>query len=79
MQFLYGLEHCSDSSLQPFEGKPCARYPSEPKAPSASSYVRHLAATPVGRLVTGEAEVTKVDGRQIEFSVRATEGAKEIA
>jgi hypothetical protein len=26
--------------------------------------VRHLAATPVGRLVTGEAEVTKVDGRQ---------------
>ena len=27
--------------------------------------VRHLAATPVGRLVTGEAEVTKVDGRRI--------------
>jgi len=40
--------------------------------------VRHLAATPVGRLVTGEAEVTKVDGRQIEFTVRATEGDKEI-
>jgi fluoroacetyl-CoA thioesterase len=40
--------------------------------------VRHLAAMPVARLVTGEAEVTKVDGRQIEFSVRATEGAKEI-
>jgi hypothetical protein len=30
------------------------------------------------RLVTGEAEVTKVDRRQIEFTVRATEGAKEI-
>jgi acyl-coenzyme A thioesterase PaaI-like protein len=28
--------------------------------------LRHLAATPVGRLVPGEAEVTKVDGRQIE-------------
>src|SRR5882724_7820804 len=40
--------------------------------------VRHLAATPVGRLVTGEAEVTKVDGRQIEFAVRAAEGSKEI-
>ena len=40
--------------------------------------VRHLAATPVGRLVTGEAEVTKVDGRQIEFAVRAVEGSKEI-
>ena len=40
--------------------------------------VRHLAATPVGSLVIGEAEVTKVDGRQIELAVRATEGAKEI-
>jgi fluoroacetyl-CoA thioesterase len=40
--------------------------------------VRHLAATPVGRVVTGEAEVTKVDGRRIEFRVRATEGDKEI-
>jgi len=40
--------------------------------------VRHLAATPVGRLVAGEAVVIKVDGRQIEFAVRAAEGAKEI-
>jgi fluoroacetyl-CoA thioesterase len=40
--------------------------------------VRHLAATPVGRRVTGEAEVTRVDGRRIEFVVRATEGDKEI-
>jgi fluoroacetyl-CoA thioesterase len=40
--------------------------------------VRHLAATPVDRQVTGEAEVIKVSGRQVEFSVRATEGDKEI-
>ena len=40
--------------------------------------VRHLAATPVARLVSGEAEVTGVDGREIEFTVRATEGDKEI-
>lgn len=40
--------------------------------------VRHLAPTPVGRRVTGEATVTRVDGRRIEFSVRATEGAEEI-
>ena len=40
--------------------------------------VRHLAATPVGRLISGEAEVTKVDGRRIDFTVRAPEGAKEI-
>src|SRR5437762_13586485 len=40
--------------------------------------VRHLAATPAGRVVHGEAEVTKVDGRRVEFRVRATEGDKEI-
>jgi fluoroacetyl-CoA thioesterase len=40
--------------------------------------VRHLAATPAGRVVLGEAEVTKVEGRQIEFTVRATEGGREI-
>ena len=40
--------------------------------------VRHLAPTVAGGIVTGEAEVTKVDGRRIEFQVRATEGGKEI-
>src|ERR1700687_71778 len=40
--------------------------------------VRHLAATPAGRRVTGEAKVTNVDGRRIEFSIRATDGTEEI-
>jgi fluoroacetyl-CoA thioesterase len=40
--------------------------------------VRHLAATPAGRRVTGEAKVTNVDGRRIEFSIRATDGNEEI-
>ena len=40
--------------------------------------VRHLAATPAGRRVTGEAKVTNVEGRRIEFSIRATEGDEEI-
>ena len=40
--------------------------------------VRHLAATPAGRRVTGEAEVTKVDGRRIEFTIRARDGDEEI-
>src|SRR6516165_4002344 len=39
---------------------------------------RHLAATPVGPTVTAEAEVTKVSGRRIEFTVQAREGAREI-
>jgi len=40
--------------------------------------VRHLAATPVGRHVMAEARVTHVEGRRIEFSVRATDGDEEI-
>jgi fluoroacetyl-CoA thioesterase len=40
--------------------------------------VRHLAATPAGRRVTGEAEVTRVDGRRIEFSVSARDEAEQI-
>jgi fluoroacetyl-CoA thioesterase len=40
--------------------------------------VRHLVATPAGRRVTGEANVTQVDGRRIEFSIRATDGDEEI-
>ena len=40
--------------------------------------VRHLAATPVGRQVRGEAKVIEVNGRRVEFSVRATEGRKPI-
>src|SRR6201987_4626676 len=40
--------------------------------------IRHLAPTPVGATVVGEAEVTRVDGRRIEFAVRATDGIDEI-
>jgi fluoroacetyl-CoA thioesterase len=40
--------------------------------------VRHLAATPVGHRVTAEAEVTRVDGRRIEFKVSARDEIEEI-
>lgn len=40
--------------------------------------VRHLAATPAGHRVMAEAEVTKVDGRRIEFKVRARDETEEI-
>ena len=40
--------------------------------------VRHLAATPAGRRITGEAKVTHVDGRRVEFSIRASDGNEEI-
>jgi len=40
--------------------------------------VRHLAATPVGHQVTAVAEVTKVDGRHLEFKVSARDEIEEI-
>jgi fluoroacetyl-CoA thioesterase len=40
--------------------------------------VRHLAATPVGHWVTADAEVTKVDGRRIEFAVNAHDEVEAI-
>ena len=40
--------------------------------------VRHLAATPVGHQVTATAEVTKVDGRRVEFKVSARDETEEI-
>jgi fluoroacetyl-CoA thioesterase len=40
--------------------------------------VRHLAATPAGRIIIGQATVTRVDGRRIEFAIRAADGNEEI-
>jgi predicted thioesterase len=40
--------------------------------------IKHLAATPVGHRVIAEAEVTKVDGRRIEFNVSARDETEEI-
>src|SRR5437016_14632818 len=40
--------------------------------------VTHLAATPVGRTVNANAEVTKVDGKRIEFRIEASEGTENI-
>ena len=40
--------------------------------------VRHLAATPVGHEVRAEAEVVKVEGKQIEFKVSASDEMEEI-
>ena len=40
--------------------------------------VRHVAPTPAGRRVIGEAEVTEVDGRRIAFTIRAKDGTEVI-
>jgi fluoroacetyl-CoA thioesterase len=40
--------------------------------------VQHLAATPAGRVVSGEAVVTAVDGRRIAFTVQARDGSELV-
>jgi fluoroacetyl-CoA thioesterase len=40
--------------------------------------IRHLAATPAGHQIIAQAEVTKVDGRRIEFKVSARDDTEEI-
>jgi len=40
--------------------------------------IEHVAATPVGRTVVGEAEVTRVDGRRVGFAVRVLDGNEVV-
>ena len=40
--------------------------------------IRHLAPSPLGATVSGDAEVTRVDGRNVSFAVRATDNTEEI-
>lgn len=40
--------------------------------------VQHTAATPPGRKVRAEAEVTKCEGRRLEFTVRAFDEVEEV-
>jgi len=40
--------------------------------------VRHLAATPLGHEVRGEAEVVRVEGKRLEFKVTARDEMEEI-
>jgi fluoroacetyl-CoA thioesterase len=41
-------------------------------------HIDHLAGTPVGHQIEAEAEVTKVDGRTIEFAVSARDEIEQI-
>ena len=40
--------------------------------------IEHIAATPVGMVVTGRAELIEVQGRKLIFSVQAFDGHEEI-
>jgi fluoroacetyl-CoA thioesterase len=40
--------------------------------------IRHMAPTPIGLNIVGEAEVTRVDGRRVEFTICAADDIEEI-
>jgi len=65
------MENAALDAVRPFLD------PSESAVGTAVN-VRHLAATPVGHRVRAEAEITKVDGRRIEFTVTASDETEEI-
>ncbi len=65
------MENAALNAIRPFMD------PGETAVGSAIS-VQHLAATPVGQNVRADAEVTKVDGRRIEFKVSAHDETEEI-
>ena len=43
-----------------------------------SANIRHLAATPIGKRVRAEAEVTNVEGRRITYAVRAFDAVEKV-
>src|SRR5690242_21343894 len=68
---IMAMENAALNAIRPF------LEPSETALGTAVD-VRHLAATPVGQHVRAEAEVTKVDGRRIEFALRSEEHTSEL-
>lgn len=68
---ILAMENAALNALKPFL---------EPGESALGTHVdvKHLAATPVGRRVTATATVTRVSGRNITFSVRATDGDEVI-
>lgn len=65
------MENAALNALKPY-------FEADETAVGSRVDVIHLAATVVGRKVKGKAEVVRVDGRRIEFKVRATDGGEEI-
>ena len=68
---IMAMENAALESLKPY-------FEQGESAVGTTVNVEHLAATPVGRRVVAHAEVTAVDGRRVEFRVRATDGTQEI-
>ena len=68
---IMAMENAALNALKPYLGE---RY----SAVGTRVEVNHLAATLVGRQITAEAQVIKVDGRRVEFKIEARDGAEAI-
>jgi len=68
---IMAMENAALNAIKPFLG-------TGESAVGTHVDVLHLAATPVGRQVVASAQVTKVDGRRIEFKIEATDGVAPI-
>ena len=68
---IMAMENAALNALKPSPGE---RY----SAVGTRVEVSPLAATPVGRQIIAEAQVTKVDGRRVEFKIEARDGVEAI-
>jgi fluoroacetyl-CoA thioesterase len=68
---IMAMENAALNAIKPFLG-------AGESAVGRRVEVLHLAATPVGRQVVAGAQVTKVEGRRIEFKIEATDGVAPI-
>lgn len=65
------MEHAAREALRPF-------LEASEESVGIDVQVQHLAATPLGATVRGEATVTGVDGRQVTFDIAAFDGKEQI-
>jgi fluoroacetyl-CoA thioesterase len=68
---IMAMENAALNALKPFLG-------AGESAVGTRVDVLHLAPTPVGRQIVAAAQVTKVEGRRIEFKIEATDGVAAI-
>jgi fluoroacetyl-CoA thioesterase len=68
---IMAMENAALNALKPYLG------PGE-SAVGTRVEVAHLAATPIGRRIVAHAEVTRVDGRRVEFRIDAADGDEAI-
>jgi fluoroacetyl-CoA thioesterase len=65
------MEHAAIDAIRPF-------LDAGESSVGMSIEVNHTAATPPGHRVRAEAELTKIDGRRLEFSVRAFDDVEQV-